>query len=144
MARVAPAGALAIQVPGNLDAPAHRIMRDLATSAPWRNRFPPAGVREWHVYDLPFYYDLLAPAAATMDLWETEYLHLMPDAAAIVEWYKGTGLRPFLDALPDDAQRAEWTQAYLQRIRQAYPARRDGRVIFPFRRLFLIAYQRTP
>jgi trans-aconitate 2-methyltransferase len=77
-----------------------------------------------------------------VDIWQTEYLHILADSAAIVEWYKGTGLRPFLDALADDEQRADFLAQYLQRIHQAYPVRGDGRVIFPFRRLFLIAYQR--
>jgi trans-aconitate 2-methyltransferase len=141
LSRVAPGGALAIQMPGNYDAPAHRIMRELAASTVWRDRFPTGGVLEWHVHDLATYYDILAPAAA-VDIWQTEYLHILADPAAIVEWYKGTGLRPFLDALVDDDQRAEFLAQYLQRIQHAYPARSDGRVIFPFRRLFLIAYQR--
>ncbi len=139
--RLAPGGAFAVQMPGNFDAPAHCLMRELAESPAWRDRFPAGAVREWHVHELPDYYDILAPVAATVDLWLTEYQHLMPDAAGIVEWYKGTGLRPFLDALPDDKQRAEFTSQYLERIRRAYPARANGRVLFPFRRLFLIAYR---
>jgi trans-aconitate 2-methyltransferase len=142
LSHVAPGGALAIQMPGNYDAPAHRIMRDLAISPAWRDRFPTRGVREWHVHDLATYYDFLAPAAAAVDIWQTEYLHIMADPGAIVEWYKGTGLRPFLDALADDEQRADFTAEYLRCIHQAYPVRGGGRVIFPFRRLFLIAYQR--
>jgi trans-aconitate 2-methyltransferase len=142
--RVAAGGALAVQMPGNFDAPAHCIMRELAESAEWRDRFPRGGVREWHVHALPFYYDVLAPASAMVDLWETEYLHIMPDAAAIVEWYRGTGLRPFLDALSSEDQREAFTEAYLERIRKAYPSRPDGRLIFPFRRLFMIAVQHTP
>ncbi|HWE01058.1 MAG TPA: trans-aconitate 2-methyltransferase [Tepidisphaeraceae bacterium] len=140
---VAPGGALAIQVPGNFDAPAHRMMREIAESRPWRDRFPPNGVREWHVHDLASYYDLLAPAAGAIDLWETEYLHILPDAAAIVEWYKGTGLRPFLNALSNDEQRAKFLADYLERIAQAFLPRSDGRVIFPFRRFFMIAYARS-
>jgi trans-aconitate 2-methyltransferase len=137
---VAPAGALAIQMPGNYDAPAHAIMRELAASRAWRDRFPADGVREWHVHDLAAYYDILAPVADTVDIWQTEYLHILADPAAIVEWYKGTGLRPFLDALANDDQRADFLAHYLERTHKAYPARSDGRVIFPFRRLFLIAY----
>jgi trans-aconitate 2-methyltransferase len=140
MRRVAPGGALAIQMPGNLDAPAHRFMRELAASPEWLVRFPPGGVRPWHVHDLPFYYDVLAPHAAALDLWQTEYLHVMEDAEAIVHWYKGTGLRPYLDHLHTDAQKDAFLSAYTDRIRGACPPRADGRVLFPFRRLFLIAY----
>jgi trans-aconitate 2-methyltransferase len=142
LTRVAGGGALAIQMPGNFDAPAHGIMREMAASPAWRGHFPPAGIREWHVHDLPAYHDILAPVAATVDFWETEYLHVMEDAAGIVEWYKGTGLRPFLDALANEELRARFMAEYLERIRRAYPVRGDGRVIFPFRRLFLVAYQR--
>jgi trans-aconitate 2-methyltransferase len=137
--RVAPGGVLAIQMPGNFDAPAHRIMRDLANSPSWRDRFPKTAIREWHVLDLPDYYDALAPAAQNLDLWETEYRHILPNAEGIVQWYKGTGLRPFLDALADDRQRDEFAAACLVEYRTAYPPRPDGRIIFPFRRLFIIA-----
>ena len=138
--RVSPGGALAIQMPGNYDAPAHRIVREMAASQAWRGCFQ-GGIREWHVDDLKSYHDILAPRASALDLWETEYLHILPDAAAIVEWYKGTGLRPFLDAIPNDELRTAFTAEYLERVRRAYPCQANGRVIFPFRRLFLIAYQ---
>lgn len=141
MRRVAPAGALAAQMPGYYDAPAHCLMRILAQSPAWRGHFPAGGVREWHVDDLAAC-DILAPATASVDMWQTEYLHILPDAAAIVQWYKGTGLRPFLNALTDDQQRADHPAHYLELIRRANPARGDGRVIFPFRGLFMIAYQR--
>jgi len=141
LARVAKGGALAIQMPANFDAPAHRIMRELAASPAWRGHFPAGGIREWHVHDLATYHDLLAPVAASVDFWQTEYQHIMADATGIVEWYKGTGLRPFLDALANDQERADFTAQYLERIQQAYPVRKDGRVIFPFHRMFLIAYR---
>ena len=138
--RVAAGGALAVQVPMNLDAPAHTAMRDLAATPAWACLLPKGGVREWYVHDARFYYDCLAPLAARLDLWETEYLHVMDGAEAIVEWYKGTGLRPFLDALPSDADRENFLADYTDRIADAYEAQADGRVLFPFRRFFLVAY----
>ncbi len=140
LSRVAPGGALAIQVPGNLDAPAHCIMREIAASREWSGFFL-GGVREWHVEDMTTYHDILAAEVATLDLWATEYLHILPDVAGIVEWYKGTGLRPFLDVLPSDEIKNAFTAEYLEHIRRAYPSRSNGCVIFPFRRLFLIAYR---
>jgi trans-aconitate 2-methyltransferase len=136
MARVTAGGALAVQMPGNCDAEAHRSMREVAS------RFPGAQkVREWFTHGMEFYYDLLAPLAARVELWATEYVHVMDGPEDIVEWYKGTGMRPFLDALSDDAERARFTAEYLAAIRQGYPARHDGHVLFPFRRLFLVAYR---
>lgn len=137
---VAPGGAFAVQVPCNMAAPAHAIMREVARDSEFVAYFG-GGVREWHVHDAAFYYDVLAPYAERVDIWQTEYLHILPDAAAIVEWYKGTGLRPFLDRLPDAAVRARFVDLYLEAITKAYPARRDGRVILPFQRLFVVAYR---
>jgi trans-aconitate 2-methyltransferase len=138
--QTAPGGALAVQVPLNMAAPAHEAMREIAGRPAWRNRFQ-APVREWHVHPADFYYDLLAPVAARLDLWQTEYLHVLPGPSAIVEWYKGTGLRPFLDALPDEAARQGFLDDFLAAVTTAYPARPDGRVLFPFLRLFVIAYR---
>lgn len=137
---VAPGGAFAFQVPANLDAPAHRLMRELAASTAWRAHFR-ATVREWHVADAATYYDLLAPLAARVELWTTDYLHVLDGPAAIVDWYRGTGLRPWLDALDSENARNDFLANYLAAIIAAYPRRPDGRVLFPFRRLFVIAYR---
>jgi trans-aconitate 2-methyltransferase len=139
--RVRTGGVLAIQVPANMDAPAHQIMRDLASSPTWRDYFAPVGVREWHVHEAGFYYDVLSSCAKRLDLWETEYIHVMPNAESIGEWYKGSGLRPFLDVLPDEGCRDRFLKDYVSAVRGVYTPRPDGRVLFPFRRLFLIAYK---
>jgi trans-aconitate 2-methyltransferase len=144
LAHAGPGGALAVQVPANYDGLAHRLMRDLAGSAAWRAQLPADGVREWHVHQPEFYYDVLAPHAARVDVWTTEYMHIMAGPEAIVEWYKGTGLRPYLDALGSDAARAAFTAEYLSLIQAAFPRRADGRVIFPFQRLFVVAYRLSP
>jgi trans-aconitate 2-methyltransferase len=65
---------------------------------------------------------------------------VLPNADAIVEWYKGSGMRPFLEAMESDVERERFLTQYTQRIHAAYPARPDGKVLFPFRRLFVIAY----
>lgn len=127
---------LAVQMPANRDAPAHRIMREIA-----ERRGIAADVREWHTHEEGYYYDLLAPRCRRLDAWVTEYLHVMPDADAIVEWYRGTGLRPFLEALADDAARERFVAEYRERIGAEYRPRADGRVVFPFRRLFFVAYR---
>jgi trans-aconitate 2-methyltransferase len=116
-------------------------MRELAASAKWRSYFSDT-VREWYTHPAPFYYDLLAPQAARMDLWYTEYLHILESPAAIVEWYKGTGLRPFLDRLPLAEVREQFLADYLVEIERAYPRQANGRVIFPFLRQFVIAVKK--
>jgi trans-aconitate 2-methyltransferase len=139
-AQVAPGGALAWQVPANIDAAAHRIMRELTTSPAWQKHFPEP-VREWFVHPAPFYYDLLAPLAARVDLWTTKYFHILESPAAIVEWYKGSGLRPFLDQLHASSDRDRFLADYEQELQSAFPLRSDNRVLFPFLRQFFIAYR---
>jgi len=133
LSRVAAGGALAVQVPGNYQSAQHQLMRQVA------GRFQ-LQVREWHTHDLDFYYDALAPHASRLDLWATEYLHALPDIEAIVEWYKGTGMRPYLDALAGDAERERFLAEYREGLRQIYAPQPDGAVLFPFRRIFIVAY----
>ena len=132
-------GAFAAQMPANFNGPAHELMREMALSPPWRPSFPQ--LPQWHSRRPEFYYDLLAPLSSRLDVWETEYVHVMPDATAIVEWFKGTGLRPYLDALGSSEDRERFTADYVAGIRERYQARPDGRVLFPFRRTFLVAYR---
>lgn len=92
------------------------------------------------VLALAEYYDLLSESATRLDLWDTEYVHVLPDANAIVEWVKGTALRPVLNPLPEE-DRGRFLRAYTEEILRAYPPRPDGRVLFPFRRRFVVAYR---
>jgi trans-aconitate 2-methyltransferase len=138
--QVAPGGALAFQIPANLDSPPQRMIREIAAQPSWENRFvtPP---KTWSSHPLEFYYDLFAALAKRIELWTTDYAHVMESVDGIVDWYRGTGLRPWLDALPDDAARDKFILAYRTRLSPYYPLRSDGRVLFPFRRLFVIAYR---
>jgi len=137
--RASPGGALAAQMPANLDAPAQAIMRDLAQSGRWRDRL--AAVRNWFSHDFDFYYDALAPHAAALELWSCEYVAKMNGVEGIVEWYRGTGLRPYLDALGEGTESDAFLAEYLTLLRPAYRTHSDGKVIFPFRRIFVVAYR---
>jgi len=137
-AQLLPGGVLAFQVPVNFDEPSHRLMREL--SGPWATRV--LGVRSRaRAGSASFYYDLLAPSAHSVDVWLTTYEHVLPDAEAIVEWVKGTGLRPYLDVL-EGSERASYLAAYTAAIDAAYPARTDGKRLFSFPRLSVVAVRR--
>lgn len=140
LGHVANGGALAVQMPANLDSPPQRLMREVAELATWRPFFtrPP---REWLVHPVEFYYDVLAPHARRLELWTTDYVHVLESVDAIIEWYRGSGLRPWLDALPDDATRTQFLGSYRARLTPYFHPRPDGRVLFPFRRLFVVAYR---
>jgi trans-aconitate 2-methyltransferase len=137
LAQVKPGGALAVQMPRNHGAPSHRAMADAARQGPWAEALAPV-LRESPVAAPAFYYDLLRPLAKSLDIWETEYLHVLEGDNPVVAWTKGTALRPLLDALREP-QRGAFEAEYAKRIRAAYPPRADGRTLFPFRRLFILA-----
>ena len=133
--RVAPGGVLALQMPRNFEEPSHRLMR--STPGPWADRL--AGVRSLTPVASPaFYYDLLAPTARSVDIWQTTYEHVMQSPEAIVDWVKGTGLRPYLEAL-SASERDTYLAAYTRGIDAAYPPRSDGKRLFSFPRLFIVA-----
>jgi trans-aconitate 2-methyltransferase len=129
---LAPGGVLAIQMPDNRQEPTHRLMRAVAAEAPWAEAIGDADRLRTLLLDLGGYYDLLAQGAAHIDVWHTIYQHRMADAAAIVEWVRGTGLKPFVDRLGADLQ-ASYLDEYLRRVDEAYPARADGKRLLAFR-----------
>ncbi|NIE68705.1 trans-aconitate 2-methyltransferase [Burkholderia sp. Ax-1719] len=136
--RLAPGGHLAIQMPDNLDEPAHRLLREIAANGPWASRL--ANTARTERYDARHYYALLAPLCSRVDVWRTTYYHALAGGAdAVVEWFKGSALRPFLAALGNDEERAAFTARYREAIAQAYPALADGTVLLPFPRLFIVA-----
>lgn len=136
-AKIADGGALAVQMPHNFGAPSHTLMHELASSGPWRDRLA-ALLRPQPVLAPEAYYDLLAPRVSSLDIWETEYLQILEGENPVAEWTKGTWLVPLLAALAPDA-RAAFEAEYRRRVAQAYPRRADGKTLFPFRRLFIVA-----
>jgi trans-aconitate 2-methyltransferase len=128
-----PGGVLAFQMPDNLDAPTHRLMREV--EGPWSIATRALNPRT-HVGSPASYFDLLAPYASDVDIWRTTYEHVMPSPKAIVEWVKGTGLRPYLEAVPD---REAYLAAYTRAVDAAYPAHHGGARLFSFPRLFVVA-----
>jgi trans-aconitate 2-methyltransferase len=133
-----PGGVLAVQMPDNLSEPSHLLMEETGASGPWASAFEGGKVRRAPLPTPSRYFDALMPKAARVDVWHTVYYHPLADVAAIVEWVKATGLRPYLDAAgPDHAQ--AFTAEYTARIARAYPPMADGRVLLRFPRFFLVA-----
>lgn len=131
-----PGGWLAIQVPGNHEAPLHSILRELAGTEPYAAHAAGAAGR----FSQPSpgdYIESLAAAGCTVDAWETTYHHVLPGQDAVFEWISGTGARPVLQALPGDLL-DRFVADYKARLRDAYPRQAWGTVL-PFRRVFAVA-----
>ncbi len=130
-------GVLAVQMPGNHDSPSHRLLHQAAGSDRWKQKLSAvAGINP--VHDPAFYFRALAESASDIDAWETTYLHTLTGADPIVEWTKGTALLPYLNAL-DPQQREAFLADYRALVAKAYPPEPDGRTLFAFRRVFVVA-----
>ncbi|GAA3945306.1 trans-aconitate 2-methyltransferase [Actinomadura viridis] len=138
---LAPGGRLAFQVPGNFDAPSHTLLRELCDTPRWRGRVgaPP---RARPVLDPVGYLDLLTRHGYEADAWETTYAQVLHGEDAVLEWLKGTTLRPVLTAL-GPAETSEFLSDYGALLRAAYPPAPYG-TVFPFRRVFVIAGRAGP
>lgn len=135
--QVAKGGVLAVQMPRNFAAPSHALLRAVARDGAWAQRLAPHLMEE-PVAAPQMYYDWLAPHASSLDIWEQEYLQILEGENPVVEWTKGTVVKPMLDRLTDD-ERPAFLSSYATKIAQAYPRRADGKTLFPFRRLFIVA-----
>ena len=132
-------GSLAIQMPDNLDEPAHRLMREIAAQQPWADKLAKAAGARTTLASADWYYSLLRPLCSRVDIWRTTYHHpLAGGADAVVEWFKGSGLRPFLNPL-SAAEQESYLTRYHAAIADAYPILPDGTVLLPFPRLFMVA-----
>jgi trans-aconitate 2-methyltransferase len=129
-------GVLAVQMPDNMTEPTHQLMREIAADGPWAETL--RGAARSPLQPVRTFYDAFKPYAARLDIWHSAYNHVLDDAAAIVEWVRSTGLRPFIDPLlPQD--RAAFLSRYQASIANAYPPTVDGKVLLRFPRLFIVA-----
>jgi trans-aconitate 2-methyltransferase len=138
--RVAGGGYLAVQMPNNFAAPSHTAIAETVHDGPWRARLAPL-LRSAPVLAPSEYHRVLCPFAATLDIWETEYLQVLTGRDPVKEWTKGTWLKPVLDAL-DEPARSQFEEAYAERLRRAYPTLQDGTTLFPFKRIFIVLEKR--
>jgi trans-aconitate 2-methyltransferase len=137
--RLTKGGSLAIQMPDNLNEPSHRLMREVAAEGPWASKLADAAGQRTEMARVSDYYSMLRPHCARVDVWRTTYHHpLAGGASGVVEWFKGSGLRPFLAPL-DEMEKTQYLKQYQAAIEQAYPALSDGSVLLPFPRLFIVA-----
>lgn len=133
-------GAFASQIPYGTSMPINIVMHDTSQSEKWISYFkgfdPPPYYRL-----INYYYDAFCTLTDNISVWETHYNHVMPSHRHIIDWYKSTGMKPFLDNLDDPKLKVEFENDVLEGIKEVYPIQKDGNVLFPFRRLFIICYK---
>jgi len=130
-------GILAIQVPCTKYMLIHIELEKLILADKWKGQF--ANVASAHsIHTADFYYNILCNLTEEIDLWETNYFHSMNTHVDIVKWYSGSGLRPYLDCLKDNAISAEFLKEFENALKNAYPIQSNGKILFPFTRIFFI------
>ncbi|HTR14787.1 MAG TPA: trans-aconitate 2-methyltransferase [Roseiarcus sp.] len=135
---LAPGGALAVQMPSNARESSHALMRMVAAEGPWSSRLVPVAKTQPLIAEFEDYYDWLRPFGAWIDMWMTTYVHVVDGPDAIADWFAGSTLRPFLELLSDD-ERCAFIGRYRDGLRDAYPPQPDGKVLFAYPRLFIVA-----
>lgn len=136
--RLAPGTWIAVQLPGNFDAPSHRAVRDLAAQPQWAATLAGAALERDAVRTPVDYAALLTGAGCLVDAWETTYVHELSGPNPVLEWIAGTALRPVRQRL-DDARWEQFRAELIPMLDAAYPARADGVTFFGFRRVFVVA-----
>ena len=134
---VTPNGYVAIQMPRNFEARSHTTVYETIRNGDWCTRLEPM-IRDEPTSPPTFYYDLLKPLAQSLDLWETEYQQILEGENPVPEYVKGTWLKPFLDALKEP-EKSAFEADYKKNVLLHYPPQSDGKTLFPFRRLFIVA-----
>ncbi len=131
-----PGGVLAVQMPNNFSAPSHQNLYDLAESPEWVDKLGPL-VRPAPVHNINWYFEFLSPLVEKINIWETTYYQVLKGRDAVLEWTRGTALRPFLEAL-DTAEAEIFEGQYAERLLESYPVRQDDSTLYPFSRLFIV------
>jgi len=135
---LAPGGVLAAQMPSTARESSHALMRMVAAEGPWSSRLVPVAKTQPLIAEFEDYYEWLRPAASRVDLWMTTYVHRLDGPQGIADWFAGSELQPFLERLDDD-ERCEFLARYRDGLKDAYPARSDGKILFAHPRLFIVA-----
>ena len=135
---LAPGGVLAVQMPDNRQEPSHALMRLLAADGPWSDRLVPVAKTRAVIANYGDYYRWLKPSSASLDIWQTAYIHPLDGVEAIVDWFRGSALRPFLAPL-SPPERQVFLERYRRDLAESYEAEADGKVLFIYPRLFLLA-----
>jgi trans-aconitate 2-methyltransferase len=133
-----PGGVLAVQMPDNRQEPSHALMRLIAADGPWADRLVPIAKTRAVIATFGDYYRWLRPLSASLDIWLTAYIHPLDGVEAIVDWFRGSALRPFLDPLAP-AERETFLGRYRRDLAESYSPEADGKVLFIYPRMFMLA-----
>ncbi len=129
-------------MPDNRQEPSHALMRLVAADGPWADRLVPIAKTRAVIATHVDYYAWLKPLSAALDIWQTTYVHPMAGVGAVVDWFRGSALRPFLNPL-DVCEREQFIERYMRELAVAYGVEPNGSLLFLYPRLFILARKRA-
>lgn len=135
--KLTPGGVLAVQMPLVQNAPFYKLLNELTAEYKWRTL---SDISIFHNPSPEAAYDILSAHTSNITMWESTYYHVLPTAASVIDWYSGSGLRPYLERLSTD-KREEFLSELLAKVNNAYSPQADNRVILKMPRLFYLAYR---
>jgi len=136
-------GVLAVQIPLFRDLAIWKAIESVSKKTRWAEATK--GCAEIFTYhDIDFYYNVLSANINAIEMWKTTYIHIMISHSAILDWSRSTALRPYLDRMKQESEKNEFEKDLLSEIKREYPMQTNGKVLFPFKRLFFIAYKQHP
>jgi trans-aconitate 2-methyltransferase len=136
-----PDGCLAVQMPNNFDQASHLTIHQICSSPRWTAQLGNLDSALRHAKPLEWYITKLSRLGFQVDAWETNYQHILPGENAVLEWVKGTALRPMLAVLEPDDQ-TEFLEECRAQLLEAYPQESFG-TLLPFKRVFFVARKAT-
>ena len=132
-------GVLAIQVPRFDEMPLSKAIQKVANKEIWKEATKSC-THLFSYHDEKYYYDLMSSDYKSVMFWQTDYIHILESQYSIIEWIRSTGIKPYLDILKDE-EKPLFENELLTEIKYSYPVQNDGKVLFPFKRLFMIGYK---
>jgi trans-aconitate 2-methyltransferase len=134
---LAPGGTLAVQMPNRFENPSQVAIEETAADPRWAASLKGVGLHRKSVMPMAWYVTQLHALGFVVNAWETTYMHILNGPNAVLEWFKGTALRPLLGRLDPSAQ-GEFLHDLGNRLEKTYLP--TGEVtLFPMPRLFFVA-----
>lgn len=136
MEKLSDTGVLAVQIPMNGGEPLYRLIEEILAQPKWG--FADKATEHNKAFPPDVYFNVLSSCASSFEVWESKYYHRLPDHRALVDWVKGSRLRPYLDRLSEE-QGMELENEIVNAAKYVYPIMKNGEVVLGFRRFFFTA-----
>lgn len=129
-------GIFAAQIPLFEEMPANQCI--IKAEEIFAGKFKDIEKDKYVLHSASEYYDMAAKSTDKIEMWITDYCHEMDNHGKILEFLRGAALRPYIDRLNEEEQKL-FMDEVLKNLKIEYHYQANGKILFPFKRLFLVA-----